>query len=114
MGKYDPAPTVAAGLIRLARSKAELTQTRLAELAGVSQQAVSAYETGRKEPTLRTLERLMAAAGFELRFHLEPLDQHDQSLEQLLASLPPERRSLIERRQRERTEAAHLERIRGR
>ena len=52
MGKYDVAPTVAAGLIRLARDKAGLTQTELAGRAGVSQQAISAYETGRKEPTL--------------------------------------------------------------
>lgn len=114
MGKFDPAPTVAAGLIRLARSKADLTQSRLAELAGVSQQAVSAYETGRKEPTLPTLQRLIAAAGFELRFHLEPLDQHDESLGRYLGRLPPERKGEIERRQRERAEEARLRRVRGR
>ncbi|MGH9195663.1 MAG: helix-turn-helix transcriptional regulator [Acidimicrobiia bacterium] len=67
MGKCDPAPTVAAGLIRTARGRANLTQSHLAELAGVAQQTVSAYETGRKEPTLPTLQRLLAAAGFELR-----------------------------------------------
>ncbi len=48
MGKYDPAPTFAAGLIRSARDMANLTQAGLAELAGMTQQAISAYETGRK------------------------------------------------------------------
>ena len=68
----DIAPTVAAGLIRLARDKAGLTQTELAGRAGVSQQAISAYETGRKEPTLPFLQRLLGAAGFEMRVKLEP------------------------------------------
>ena len=78
MGKYDAAPTVAAGLIRLARAKAGLTQKELARRAGVSQQAISAYETGRKEPTLPTLLRLVGGAGYELRFRLEPADHHGQ------------------------------------
>lgn len=114
MGKYDPAPTLAGGLIRLARSKASITQTRLAELAGVSQQAVSSYETGRKEPTLPTLQRLLAAAGFELRLNLAPLDLHDESLERLVESLPPETRRRLAREQERRVEDARLERLRGR
>jgi transcriptional regulator with XRE-family HTH domain len=114
MGKYDPAPTLASGLIRLARSKASLTQTELAESAGMSQQAISAYETGRKEPTLPSLERLLAAAGFELRIQLEPIDAHDESVRRVLESLPPATRREIEDRQRRRVEAARLERVRGR
>ena len=81
MGKFDPAPTLAAGLLRLARDKAHMTQAELASNAGISQQAVSAYETGRKEPTLPTLQRLLAAAGLEMRIRLEPIDDHDATFD---------------------------------
>ena len=114
MAKYGPAPTPAAGLVRMARSKAGLTQAELADRAGVTQQSISAYETGRKEPTLPTLQRLVAAAGFDLRFRLEPLDDHDTSLDAALATLPAETRAALERASRERADAARLERIRGR
>ncbi len=113
MGKYDPAPTLAAGLLRTARDKADMTQAQLAAAAGVSQQAVSAYETGRKEPTLPTLQRLIAAAGLEMRIRLEPLDDHDSSLETMLAALPPARRAELEAVTRERAAAARLRRTRG-
>lgn len=114
MGKYDAAPTVAAGLLRLARIKADLTQAELAERAGVSQQVVSAYETGRREPTLPTLERLLAGAGLGIRIKLEPVDDHDDSLRRFLESLPPAERAEIEQQQRDRTEQARLDRVRGR
>lgn len=114
MGKYDPAPTVAAGLLRLARLKAGLTQADLAERADVSQQLISAYETGRREPSLPTLQRLVSAAGFDLRIRLEPLDDHDDSLRRLLDTLPAETRTELEREQRERVQRARLDRTRGR
>ena len=113
MSKYDPAPTLAAGLVRLARRKAGLTQSELADRAGLTQQAVSAYETGRQEPTLPSLIRLINAAGFELRMHLELLDDHDTGLERFMASLPNAARAEIEEIQRKRVEAARLDRIRG-
>jgi len=94
MGKFDPAPTLAAALLRLARDEADMTQTELAAAAGVSQQAISAYETGRKEPTLPTLQRLLGAAGLEMRVHLEPIDNHDSTLEAFIQALPqPDRPS---------------------
>ena len=114
MGKYDPAPTLAAGLIRLARDKAQLTQGELAIRARMSQQAVSAYETGRKEPTLPTLQRLIGAAGFELRLLLSPLDDHDKSVERFVQALPADFRNTLEATRRRRVEQARLERIRGR
>jgi transcriptional regulator with XRE-family HTH domain len=114
MGKYDPAPTVASGLLRLARDKAGLTQHQLAVLAGVSQQAISAYETGRKEPTFATVDRLLAAAGFEMRIRLEPIDDHDRSVDAFVRSLPSEARAELERSRRRRTEEARLDRVRGR
>jgi transcriptional regulator with XRE-family HTH domain len=114
MGKYDPAPTVAAGLIRTARDRANLTQSQLAQLAGVTQQTVSAYETGRKEPTLPTLQRLLAAAGFELRLRLEPIDRHDQALQAFLDSLPAKDRVGLEQERRARAAAARRRRVKGR
>jgi len=113
MGKYDPAPTVAAGLIRSARDRAGMTQGDLAEAADVTQQSVSAYETGRREPTLPTLMRLIEAAGLEMRIRLVPAEGHDESLESFTRSLPVKRRAEIERDLVDRAEAARLRRVRG-
>jgi len=113
MGKFDPAPTLAAGLLRLAREKANMTQSALAAEAGVSQQSISAYETGRKEPTLPTLQRLLAAAGLEMRIRLEPIDYHDTTLEAFLETLSPARQAELAAQSRLRVEAERLSRIRG-
>lgn len=45
---------------------AGLSQDQLARLAHTSRTAVSAYENGRKKPTLDTAERLLVASGFDL------------------------------------------------
>ncbi len=113
MGKYDPAPTVAAGLIRSARDISGLTQAQLADRAGVTQQAISAYETGRTEPTLPTLTRLLRAAGLEMRIRLAPIDDHDTALGSFMDSLPPRRRAELDTATQERTEAARLRRVQG-
>ncbi len=55
-----------AELLEEARHKAGLTQDQLAQQAHTSRTAVSAYENGRKKPTLDTAERLLSASGFEL------------------------------------------------
>jgi uncharacterized protein len=60
-----PGPT-AAVLLRRARTRAGLSQRALAGRAGTSQAAVAAIETGRKDPTVATLQRLLAAAGSTL------------------------------------------------
>jgi transcriptional regulator with XRE-family HTH domain len=113
LSKYEPAPTLAAGLLRLARGKANLSQVSLAEIAGVSQQAVSAYETGKKDPTMETLQRLIRAAGLELRIKLEPLETHDEDMSNYLKMLSPRQRTLIERNQKERLAKARLQRVKG-
>lgn len=56
----------AGGLIRDARERAGLTQTQLAAAAGTSQGVISAYESGRRQPTVPTLQRLIRAADAEL------------------------------------------------
>ena len=55
-----------ASAIRAARRRAGLSQHDLAQRAGTSQATVSAYENGRKQPTIETFHRLLAAAGSRL------------------------------------------------
>ena len=60
----------AAPLLRRARRRARLTQRQLAARAGTSHSTLAAYEAGHKVPTVSTLARIVAAAGFELRAEL--------------------------------------------
>lgn len=55
-----------AASLRGARRRAGLTQAELARRAGTSQATISAYEHGRKAPSVETLGRLLAAAGARL------------------------------------------------
>lgn len=54
------------GTLRQARGRAGLSQIALARRAGTSQATVSAYEGGRKQPSVATLSRLLAATGSRL------------------------------------------------
>lgn len=60
----------AARLIREARELAGLSQASLAIRAGTSQSAVARYEAGATQPSLPTLERLVAACGARLELRL--------------------------------------------
>lgn len=60
-------------VLRQARARAGLNQRRLAQRAQTTQSAISAYESGRVSPTVRTLDRLLAACGLQARASLEPL-----------------------------------------
>ena len=55
-----------AALLTRARRRAGLTQAELARRAGTSQPVISAYEHGRRDPSIETLRRLVRAAGAEL------------------------------------------------
>lgn len=57
-------------ILREARFRAAVSQGELAARAGVPQSVVAAYECGAKIPTIGALQRLVAAAGFELSCHL--------------------------------------------
>jgi transcriptional regulator with XRE-family HTH domain len=52
--------------LRAARQRAGLSQVDLAARTGTSQATVSAYESGRKQPSVATLSRLLAATGSRL------------------------------------------------
>ncbi|WP_349816983.1 helix-turn-helix transcriptional regulator [Frankia sp. Cppng1_Ct_nod] len=66
---------LAAGLLSLARQQVGLTQTELAHRAGVQQSVVSAYEAGRRQPTVPMLLRLIRATGNDVQFRLAGADE---------------------------------------
>jgi uncharacterized protein len=86
----------AAELIREARERAGLTQAALAHRAGTRQSAVSAYESGRRTPSVVTLARLVRAAGYEIETVL--VDGADVSLPNtpVARRLAEHRREIIE------------------
>jgi len=55
-----------AELLEQVRVSAGLTQEELARRAGTSRPTLSAYEHGRKSPTVATFARLLSGAGWEL------------------------------------------------
>lgn len=59
-------------MIREARASAGLSQQALAEAAGTSQPAVARYESGRAEPRVDTLARILAACGLRLDVSAAP------------------------------------------
>ena len=79
---------LAAHLLRAARVRAGLTQAELARRAGTSQPVISAYEHGRRDPSVQTLARLLAAAGADL-----VLRAPDRSASDLPPPLTPEEHS---------------------
>lgn len=56
----------AAAILSRARHAAGLSQRELATRAGTSRPTLSAYEHGRKSPSLETAARIVGAAGFDL------------------------------------------------
>ncbi|NEM90795.1 nucleotidyltransferase domain-containing protein [Galbitalea soli] len=89
--------STAAAAIREARAHAQLTQTGLAQRAGLTQSVVSAYETAHREPSVDTLRRILRAAGFDLELSLrtaaprsdrrESVDRHRTALRRALRQL---------------------------
>ncbi|MBX3205128.1 MAG: type II toxin-antitoxin system HicB family antitoxin [Labilithrix sp.] len=63
---------LAAGLqVRWARQDRDLSQKGLAELVGVTQQAIAKLEDPDANPSLETLQRVADALGLEVRLSLE-------------------------------------------
>lgn len=59
-------------VLREARKRARLSQTDVARRSGVAQSVISAYESGRREPGVGTLARLVQATGHELELDIVP------------------------------------------
>jgi DNA-binding XRE family transcriptional regulator len=65
-----------------ARGRANLTQAEVASRMGTTQTAVARLESGRSNPSARTLERYAKATGHRLRFAFVPEGKtgHDKRL----------------------------------
>jgi transcriptional regulator with XRE-family HTH domain len=72
---------ISSRIVEEARRRAGLTQRDLAARAGTSQAAIARIERGLVNPTLDTLRRVTAAAGFELKVTLVPLAPADPVIE---------------------------------
>ena len=59
-------------ILEQARRMAGLTQLQLSERAATSRPTLSAYESGRKSPTLATAERILRVAGFAIAIDRVP------------------------------------------
>lgn len=60
-------PQQIGNLVRRARKRRELSQTRLAERAGVRQETISLLETGNPAAKLETILAVLAALDLEFR-----------------------------------------------
>lgn len=87
---------VAGALLLSGRTRLGLSQTTFAELLGIAQPTLSAYESGRRQPTLPTLLRLLARAGLDLRMELADQDRHDEILAEWERSLDGRDRARLE------------------
>ena len=92
--------------LRRAREAAGLSQSTLAARARTSQATISAYESGRKRPSVETLSRLFAATGLRLTAERtlprEPSPQEHAHTERVLlevlalaAALPSRKRGRL-------------------
>jgi transcriptional regulator with XRE-family HTH domain len=97
-------PTTASAFLQLARLEAGLSQRELAERAGVAQSEIARIESGKREPSIPTLQKILAGAGLELRFRLAPLDDHDQVLTARDARRSKAEKAVVERRHRRNVE----------
>jgi transcriptional regulator with XRE-family HTH domain len=68
-------------LVRIARQRAGLTQQQLAERSGHPRETIARWETGAREPSLASLQALVAASGLELVINLA---RRDSSLDELV------------------------------
>jgi transcriptional regulator with XRE-family HTH domain len=76
-----------AALIRKSRERAGMTQVELAQRAETSQPTLATYESGATVPRLETLERILAAAGFELELDVTPVTRRGA---EPIATIAPE------------------------
>jgi transcriptional regulator with XRE-family HTH domain len=81
-----------ASLIRIARRRAGLTQTQLAERLGKSQSEIGRWERGETKPSFETLQRVIRACGLELTVGLANADDSYLSdIDEMLTLSPRER-----------------------
>ena len=87
------------------RQDAGLSQRALAKRARTAQSVIARIELGETSPSVDTLQRLVAAAGFELDLHVHPKPVLDR---QLLEDVPRILRLSPEDRLREVANVNHM------
>jgi predicted transcriptional regulator len=87
--------STAGELLREVRNQARMSQRDLAWQAGTAQSVVARIENGQNSPTLDTFQKLLAAAGFELRAEARRRPQVDadtlDEVDRILALTPEAR-----------------------
>jgi transcriptional regulator with XRE-family HTH domain len=101
-------PTTASAFLQLARLEAGLSQRKLAERAGVAQSEIARIESGKREPSIPVLQKILAGTGMELRFRLEKLDEHDRVLAARHATRSKDEKAAVERRHRLNATMSHV------
>ncbi|WP_027370886.1 helix-turn-helix domain-containing protein [Desulfovermiculus halophilus] len=61
-----------ASMLIEARAKAGLSQEQLAQRMGMKQTSVARIESGRHNPSMKTLQRYAEATGHKLQIRMEP------------------------------------------
>jgi transcriptional regulator with XRE-family HTH domain len=85
-------------LLILARQERDISQRELADLAGVAQSEIAKIESGKREPSIPTLQRILAGTGLELRLRLAPIDNHDAVLAARHVRRSPEDQAAVDAR----------------
>lgn len=75
-------------LLRQARQRSGLSQRELARAADVPRSTIARIESGQMQPTVPMLQKILIAAGWEMRIRLEPYDSHNDVLDALAAADP--------------------------
>ena len=85
--------TDAGEIVATSRRKRGFSQARLAAAMGTTQSAVARLEAPRANPTVKTIERALAATGHELRLSAVPrtADLDESQIVELLRLTPTER-----------------------
>lgn len=60
-------------IIKNRREALQVTQDELAEISGVGLRTLKAFESGKGNPTLQTLNKLANALGLELTFQVKQI-----------------------------------------
>lgn len=63
--------------VKKRREMLQVTQQTLAELAGVSARQLKQFESGKGNPTLKTLTKIGNALGMKLTFQVKPTDMSE-------------------------------------
>lgn len=81
------AADVAADLIARLRQGSGLSQTELARRSGFDRSVLSAYEHGRRQPSVAALARIAEAAGMQLDLAASPSAAADEHAGRVLAQV---------------------------